>query len=333
MTILNVSDRGTRWRVYEKEMLEKHFGNAVDLQTNSSYQSIDFSNIQAVFWRLNSDEMTQETLSWAMDLYYFLDKKNIKSINSPTAYLNVHCKDEAFATWEKASVRHPECQVFNSADEIKINYPFLIRLNNEVTGRSSYLVKNKAELDHYSRKLEGDFNKVKNKKPFTRKIAVKFIDASKEDGKYNLSYRVIVAGDSVITGYARLSEATDWVAITGKFKEEMGPLFIKYQERCNNIMKERKQEIIRSVSSLGLDLQGVDIIEDQDGRLYFLECQPGFSTGYADWRRPFYNPYQSPLVEFILKNQNEFKTRCPLYFNNWLNKKRLFNLIFNNLQK
>ena len=51
-----------------------------------------------------------------------------------------------------------------------------------------------------------------------------------------MSYRVIVAGNKVVTGYARLSEATDWVAITGKFKYEMGELFIQYQERCNNMI-------------------------------------------------------------------------------------------------
>ena len=76
---------------------------------------------------------------------------------------------------------------------------------------------------------------------------------------------------------------------------------------------EKSYEIVRAVKTIGMKLQGVDIIEDQSGKIYFLECQPGFSTGYSDWPKPFYNPHQPEIVKFIFDNEEAFKSECTLY--------------------
>ena len=83
---------------------------------------------------------------------------------------------------------------------------------------------------------------------------------------------------------------------------------------------------------MGLNHQGVDAIEDQDGNLYFLECQPGYSTGYAHWAKPFYNPYYPELVKFLVDNEERLKEEIPMYYNKWLNKETLFDEVMSNLK-
>ena len=333
--VINITSPGTKWRVFEKECLEKQLGKVVDIALGDleKTQQIATSGHQGsiVFWRLNSDDINRQELNMALKHREIL--RDFKMINDPVNHLHIHAKESAFSAWKEAGVKIPEFQVVESKEDITLKYPFLIRLNNQVTGRSSYLVRNEKDLDEAWPKLEFEYQSSVTKKPFTKKIAVQFIDASKEEGKYNLSYRVIVAGNKVVTGYARLSPASDWVAITGKFKASMGDLFIKYQQRCQNMIDKNHDKIVEAVQSIGMKLQGVDIIEDQQGQIYFLECQPGFSTGYSDWPKPFYNPHQRELVDFILKNEKEFIEKCPLYYHNWLDKEKLFNEIFTNLKQ
>ena len=333
--VINITSPGTKWRVFEKECLEEHLGKVVDVDLGDLKKTQQIADLgpqgTIIFWRLNSDDINRQELDMALKHREIL--RDFEMINDPVNHLHIHAKERAFSAWKESGVKIPEFQVLEKKEDVTLEYPFLVRLNNQVTGRSSYLVKSEKELDEAWPKLEREYQSSISKKPFTKKIAVQFIDASKEEGKYNLSYRMIVAGNKVITGYARLSPASDWVAITGKFKASMGGLFIKYQQRCQNMIDKNHDKIVEAVHSIGMKLQGVDIIENQQGEVYFLECQPGFSTGYSDWPKPFYNPHQRELVDFILKNEKEFIEKCPLYYYNWLNKENLFNEIFNNLKK
>ena len=199
------------------------------------------------------------------------------------------------------------------------------------SGRGSFLVKTEDELNKKATELETIYNKQKLILPTTNKMAVEFIDVRTPEN-YNMSYRVIVSGNKIITGYARLSQSDDWVAITGKFKKEMAEDFVKYQKRCDEICKTYEKEIINSVHSLGLDLQGVDIIEDKNGKIYILEVQPGFSCGYPEWGGPFYNPNYPELVNFLTKNKKRLIKEIPFYYLGWLNKESLFDNIFFNLK-
>lgn len=333
--VINITSPGTKWRVFEKECLEHHLGKVVDVGLGDFKKTQQIAELgpqgTTIFWRLNSDDINKQELNMALKHREIL--RDFKMINDPVNHLHIHAKESAFLAWKESGVNIPEFQVLEKKEDITLEYPFLVRLNNQVTGRSSYLVKDKKELEQAWPKLEQEYQSSISKKPFTKKIAVQFIDASKEQGKYNLSYRVIVAGNKVVTGYARLSPSNDWVAITGKFKASMGDLFIKYQQRCQNMIDKNHDKIVEAVHSIGMRLQGVDIIENQQGEIYFLECQPGFSTGYSDWPKPFYNPHQAELVDFIIKNEQEFIKKCPLYYYNWLNKENLFNEIFTNLKQ
>ena len=199
------------------------------------------------------------------------------------------------------------------------------------SGKGSFLAKNKIESEQYFNQIEDIYKTHYSKYSTTNKICVDYID-TKTPENYNLSYRIIVAGNKIITGYARLSQFNDWVAITGKFKPEMAEDFVKYQKRCEEICKTYEHEIINSVHSLGLDLQGVDVIEDNQGNIYILEVQPGFSCGYPEWGGPFYNPRYPELVKFLTNNEDRLKKEIPFYYNNWLDKNVLFNKVFTNLK-
>ena len=337
MKVINITNSGTNWRVFEKEKLEEHFGEVKDLSegdldgTKKLLTSLKDQEV-VINWRPNSDVVSSSEYDAMLEQRNIL--KDISCINDPAGYLNSHAKERAFSIWQDSGIRCPRHLVVEDVDtfEHDFDYPILIRLNNEVSGNASYMVHNDIELFHSLKMLESEYYRALQTNPFVKMIAVEFIDATKENGKYNMSYRIIVAGDKVVTGYARLSEASDWVAITGKFKPEMEESFVKYQKRCQSVIEEQHDTIVKAVHSLGLNHQGVDAIEDQDGNLYFLECQPGYSTGYAHWAKPFYNPYYPELVSFLVLNEAKLKEEIPMYYNKWLNKETLFDEVMLNLR-
>ena len=53
---------------------------------------------------------------------------------------------------KESGVKIPEFQVLEKKEDVILEYPFLVRLNNQVTGRSSYLVKNE-KRNKYIRNL------------------------------------------------------------------------------------------------------------------------------------------------------------------------------------
>ena len=339
MKVLNITNSGTQWRVFEKEKIEEHFGEILDIPLGDLVSTQNFIEEHGqeaiVFWRPNSDSIGTEEYTLMQEQRKILN--GCSFINDPNGYLNYHAKEKAFEIWDREKIRCPaHCLIEDTEeflDEYEFEFPFLIRLNNEVTGQASYLVNDERELLTSLKSLEADYYTALRSNPFTQRIAVQFVDATKENGKYNLSYRIIVAGDKVVTGYARLSEASDWVAITGKFKPEMQDNFVKYQKRCQSVVEENHDTIVRAVHSLGLNHQGVDAIEDQKGNLYFLECQPGYSTGYAHWAKPFYNPYYPELVNFLVENKNHLQEEIPMYYDKWLDKEVLFEEVMSNLKE
>ena len=74
-------------------------------------------------------------------------------INSPTGFINVQSKEEAFKIWKQKGILCPNYFSFNSIKDFYrifeksgIRFPFLIRINNDVAGKGSYLVKGKFDL-------------------------------------------------------------------------------------------------------------------------------------------------------------------------------------------
>jgi len=334
MSVLNVTNKGTRWRVFEKEYLEKTMGSVIDLFIGDEYDITNLEQYDYVMWRPNTEESKPWEISWMIDLCNKLP--NSKHINSPKYFINYHGKDSAFNIWKGKNIPCPKYIAYETENDfnrdIHFPIPLLIRVNNMCSGKGSFLIEDEQNLNKQYLVLDQIYHNHKSKYLTTKKMAVEFINA-KTPENYNLSYRIIVSGNDIITGYARLSQSNDWVAITGKFQRSMAEDFVKYQKRCHDICKLYKDEIVKSVHTLGLDLQGVDLIEDSKGNIYILEVQPGFSCGYPEWGGPFYNPNYPDLVNFLVENKIRLQQEIPFYYNNWLNKETLFQNVFKSLKQ
>ena len=161
-------------------------------------------------------------------------------------------------------------------------------------------------------------------------ICVQYIDSIDYKNNVNVSYRIYVAGNKIISGYARISKSSDWVAITGKFKPEKADIWLKYNIKCEELCKKYEEKICTAVHALDLNCQGVDlIIDNKSGELYFLEVQPTYAAGYPNnygsYQPPFFNPSYPELVKFLVEEKDFLKSKIPNYYNNWLDKKTILN--------
>ena len=133
--------------------------------------------------------------------------------------------------------------------------------------------------------------------------------------------------------------SSDWLAITaGKFSMKNMDNWIYYNALCEKICIKYKKEICKAVESLGLNMQGVDVVIDQDkGKPCFLEVQPTYASGYPQegfcgYFKPFYNPSNPDLVNYLIKEKDSLITQIPMYYNNWLDKKNHFDLMYRSLK-
>jgi len=322
MSYYNV-DFASYWRPFEEEAIKKYFG-----------QKSSISESEFLFWRLNTESVTEKALSdfYKFEKIYKLKNPNSKIINPMSSFLYTNNKDECFEKWKLAGVNCPEFFTFDSREDFeskKFEYPFLIRLNDGVTGEDTYLIESDEDLENNIDKL---FETYRRKKRInTKLICVKFID-TKIDSGYNVSFRVAVAGNSVVSAYARLSD--DWLAISSKFTSKKRQSFVEQNKKIEQLIKKKEKQIVNSVSCLGLHHQGVDMILDQEDNIYFLEVQPFYFSG--DTRRtspPFWNPYKpKELVDWLVADAATLQLEMPMYYNNWLDKKNHFDICYKNLK-
>lgn len=340
--VVCVRDPGVRWRVFELECCQKHLGLTVDTTPLCmSTDDIGRCGAKYTIWKLHTESTDRVVLDRCVVAAN--SAPQTKHVNDPRNWLACHAKERAFEVWSKNGVPCPAWFEFNDADDFfvkrSVPYPLLMRLNNSTSGWFSWLVNNDAEARHHMPELMKAHNCYHDGRPnrgVGRKfIGVQFIKTTRPEN-VNMSFRIIVAGDRVVTGYARLGPANDWIAITNRFEPSMGETFIKYQRVCQDFCTRNEALIVRAVHVLGLNFQGVDVILDQHDKPYFLEVQPGFSVGYAElksWHPPFYNPSQpEALVTFLKKNMSRLRDETPLYAV-WLDKYVMFDTAFRSLKE
>lgn len=333
--IIVIKDKTVRWRVFERDALEQYFGEVIECLPEDNLPDAD-----AYFWKLDTEGTDVKEFRDACEKYYpVADRFNI---NPPTRLVFAQCKDFTFRQWEKDKINCPKHELIPlmgaidrvvTAFRYDFKYPYILRLNDCTGGQASHVIQTLHQAQSRFRDLD-EMARKKKEGILTRIIAEPFIETLDDKHYVRSSYRIIVAGNEVITGYARLCRPPDWVAITsgGKFDIGMWGAFLEYQRRCELLITEYKDEIIRAVKSLGLNFQGVDLIRDRQGEIYFLEVQPGFSAGYADpesgFRPPYYNPSFGPLVNLIKDRYDEL----PETYKLWLDKKSMFNRCFEALK-
>ena len=337
------------WRVFEQEMLEKHFGPVLNVNGEDGHSVLKAFNqnkntISHIRWYPDPEGLTYNEYMGMVEQSNKIG--NIPYItNSAQGFINVQNKECAFRKWKDNKVNCPDFFTYEDAKDFhiqqekhNISFPYLIRLNNSVSGRHTYVVRNETEINNALNSLDNDYAKagarIKN-----QKMCVKLINSVNKVLNVNSSFRIHVAGNKVISGYARVVDGNDWLAITaGKFKSSHIDNFIKYNTLCEDIMNEYEKEICKAVHVLDCNHQGVDIIIDNDtNELCFLEIQPTYSSGYPNgmgaYRPPYYNPYDQFLVNFLQQNEQELSKTLPRYYNNWLDKRNHFDLVYKSIKE
>jgi len=341
------------WRVFEQEMMQKHFGPILNVNGEDGHSVLEAFNkhkdtITHIRWYPDPELMTKQEYDGMVAQSEAIG--NIPYItNSAKGFINVQCKEEAFKVWKENDINCPDFFTYNDKkdyylqqEKTPIELPFLLRVNNSVNGHDSYAVYKEEDIQPTLKKLDQDYIKhtQNNSRIKTTKMCIKLLNTFDKEKNINTSYRIHASGNKVISGYARVVDSTDWCAITsGKFKSKNIDSFIEKNIICQYIMDNFEAEICKAINVLGLNHQGVDVIVDNDtNEISFLEVQPTYASGYptnspGSYSPPFYNPYDPFLVNFLIENQAELSKLFPKYYFNWLNKETHFDLVYKSLRE
>ena len=264
--VVSARDPGVSWRVFEMECLEKHFGQFDEgLPADIHKHNIMDCGAKYLYWKLHTESTDEKLLEHCCKVAKELGNIGIKQINNPNGWINCHAKEKAFKIWKDSNIPCPRCFSFRSHDDFTsknkracFKYPFLVRFNNSTSGWFSYLVHNEVELKQAVLKLESSkdyhHDKIPNNGVGRKMLAVQFISTTRPEN-LNMSFRIIVAGNKVVAGYARLSPAKDWIAITNRFDSSMEKPFVKYQKVCQEFCEKNERLIVKAVKCLGLNFQ------------------------------------------------------------------------------
>lgn len=337
------------WRVFEKEAVEKHFGQVIDCNGEDGRSVLDTYNkyekdIGYIRWYPDPELMNAQEFSGMVeqsdkigDVPYL--------VNSAKGFKAVQCKEEAFKKWKDAGVECPDFFSFSNTKEFHekleaapFTYPFLIRANDSVAGNHTFMINSEQQVDSALIQALGNVNQFNGID--SKVICVEFIDTVDKERNLNFSFRIHATSQKVVSGYGRVVSADDWLAITaGKFDIKNIDDWIYYNKLCENVCSKYEKEICKSIEALDLNMQGVDVVINQKtGRPCFLEVQPTYASGYpaegyCGYFRPFYNPSNPELVNFLVKEKTLLEKEIPMYYNNWLDKRNHFDLMYGSLKE
>lgn len=336
------------WRVFEKEAVEKYFGSVLDCDGEDGVSVLNAykenkDSVEYIRWYPDPELMTKGEYEGMVKQSDEIGRVPFL-VNSAVGFKAVQCKDFAFDLWKRNGVHCPDYFSFNSLEEFHENlskasftYPFLIRANDSVAGDHTFMVREEKELNS---SIESSLRNVKKFNGIDSKvICVEFIDTVDRERDVNFSFRIHATASKVVSGYGRVVSADDWLAITaGKFSIKNMDNWIYYNILCEEVCKKYEKQICHAVESLGLNMQGVDVVIDQKTKEpCFLEVQPTYASGYPQegycgYYRPFYNPSNPELVNYLIKEKSTLEKQIPMYYNNWLDKRNHFDLMYSSLR-
>jgi len=336
-----------KWRPQERESFESVFGKVMIVDIEKDKKIID-------------EKITKDSVCFVIpsnphcnpEYYNFLNK-NLKSLNTNRIInkieyqKNAFDKIETFKVWNEKNIKCPKYFEFYSKEDFykkveiaNFSLPFLLRVTNESSGKGSILVKDKKDLEKSIDWIVDFYNNKSVTKGLSGMMCVEFIDTkivTKSDK--NFSYRIHVAGDKIVSGYARVSIGDNWNATTAdmnmpfeKVAENFVNFNLKLQDNFRN--KEWVKQVEKAAAVTGLDAISMDVIENEKGEPVFIEVNHSWDAGYYHCSiPPFYNPSKPELVGFLIKNASWVEKNLPNYWYFWLNKRLHFETVFRNCKE
>ena len=330
MIILNIENKNVRWRIFEKEEIIKVYNCEKMININpfedDKINNILLKDVAVVIFRLNTEETTKDELDWSIKISNKF--KNIPIINNPNNWKYCHCKIEAFKKWKENDIPIPDYFEFTDENDFNeklknsdISFPFLIRTINDTAGNNTFVINSDNDLNKNLRNL------IKLNKHIY--LCSKIINTHYHG--FITAYRVHLCCDKIISYYGRVSDSI--LCYTPGFNNNMKNTWIENNIRLHNTIKKHKKLIIKSCQVLNLQHIGIDIIENENGDIFFLEVQPFYFCGNENRTLPpFWNPYKpKELVEWLINDKNNLEKKIPYYYYYWLNKYNHFNECYKQL--
>ena len=323
------------FRPHEAESMNENFRaiGVVGPDRHAQWEE-DADNFDIVYWHLDAEKTPADMVSYSALVADKLVAKGKKQINHPRGWYAAHSKNIAYDRWATAGIPCPRFITFRNADEFwarfdQVGYPALFRINDGNTGEGTFLVKNKQEAICALANMPGVESYMLGKygPGVDRKwVATEFIDHTKYGYRY--SCRIIVAGATCVTGYARPGNATAWAANDDTYKAEQEEAFVQLNKECQSFCEEQEGLLAKALRALSVNYQGIDVIFRDDGSPVFLEIQPDFDCGnhLRGDTGPWWNPSDrtgAELVSFLTKHEHRLREELPMYWK-WLDKRALF---------
>ena len=324
------------WRPFEKESMQEYFGNitVVGPEDMENWER-EGAKHDIIYWHLDAEKTPWAMVQKCIEVADKFETVGKSQINHPKGWVCAHAKDKAYEAWQAAGIPTLKFFTFDSPEEFlekqnQIGYPMLIRVNDGNTGEGSAYI---ADEDTAKRFMEvmpainGHMTEKYGPGVGRTWIAAEFVDHVKYGYRY--SCRIIVAGNKVVTGYARPGDPAKWAANDDTYMSEQEAAFVQLNKECQAFCEQQEGLLVEALRVLGVNYEGVDVIFRDDGSPVFLEIQPDFDCGNP--RRgdgpPWYNPSNrtgAELVKFISDNEEMFKKELSMYYFNWLDKRNLF---------
>ena len=190
----------------------------------------------------------------------------IPVINSIDAFMLDH--HTCLQKWQEAGVPCARAQHVNEAEDINLDYPLILRVNNQHEAANVFLVNNKAEAGEIMDRQFEDYTKSSKKDWHTRPIdlAIEYKNVLSADGYYHKK-RMIVVGDALIP--REYTIAKSWVVnldnrVENDYARSLNRKFFEYPE-------DEAAMIKKAARALGSDIVALDYTQLDAGSYVFWE--------------------------------------------------------------
>lgn len=203
---------------------------------------------------------------WAKKFEQKCRERRLPIVNSIDGYFRDH--SHCLSRWKEVGIPCANYQFIECAEDIKLQFPLILRRDGQHRGRNLFLANN---LDEAHKIIERNRKAYLNvprtdKKVRPLDLAIEFIDVKASDGYYH-KRRAIVIGDELIWREAAIS--THWLV------NEEHLIQNEYTRKINRQYIEEgdpNPDLILSASkALGSDMCALDYTLLDDGRYFFWE--------------------------------------------------------------